>query len=1198
MHGVRRVLSGIGVATALAVAAPAAAHAQSSSGVWDPVVGTPPTTHNGQSADIRPDSFKAFTLDSVGLKSSLKSAPKAGLKTRSLAAGSSTVLTLPAPNGGYQRFRVEESEIMEPGLAALHPDIKTYDGVGIDDPTASVAADTSSLGFHASVRAAGGSWYVDPYYHLDNSVYISYFGRDLVDNPHGTFVENGVDDVSSAFDSGSGKAAAATATIPLRTYRLALVTDPSYSTYWGGPANVTAAKVTLMNRVDQFYEDETSIRMVLIANNDKLNLDTTALATGANGPCGASPCYSASQISTCGSSTLSRNRIVIGQIIGASNYDIGHIGLGVAGGGIASLGVVGGNNKAQGCTGVPTPVGDYYAIDYVAHEMGHEFAGNHTFNGTQSNCSGGNRNAGTSVEPGSGTSVMAYAGICQTDNLQPHSDPYWSERSYDEITAYTSTARAPISEVQTASLTGFDGTDSFTLGYGGITSAPFVRGTNYTAADIAASLLGNEVQVVSLTGYDTNGDSYTLGYKGANTVPIVRGQNNTAAGITNAIMGGNEQQQATLAGFNGTTQSFQISLGGNNSVVLGAGGLAVSNANVTTAINGIAGFAGGATATGAGNTGFSVTFAGASAGVDVPALSIVNCTGACTSTVRENAKGGAAMAGWPAGATVAVGTVTDTGYSLGFGGTLQHTDVDPFSVTNGTGATGTVAETTKGGGNGILPAGATVTVAGFGGAATFDDTGFQVTFGGTLANLDLPSLAITATGATAFIGETAEGGPVNNLGYLITDTGDHAPVVTTAPAFTIPTRTPFALTGSATDEDGNTLTYMWEENDRGGTTGTGLVSNTKTNGPLFRQFGTYANVSPTDTLTTPSPNENNVTTNPTRVFPDMAQIAAGNTNAATGACPPAVTQAATIPQPIPIVDCFSEFLPTADWVGFLGDRTMNFRLTARDGHVGGGGVGSAATQLTIAPLAGPFRVTSQAIAQSLYSGSSQLITWDVAGTASPPVNAAQVKISLSTDGGLTFPYVLDAATANDGSDSVLLPAGVTAGKSRIKVEAIGNVFFDMSHTDIPIVAAPTAPVSGTVPATLSLTLGTPAAFGAFTPGLTKDYNANMSATVISTAGDGMLSVADPATTNTGHLVNGAFALPSILQAKASSAAGLGTAFANVGGSAAPTSLLTYAGPTSNDAVTIAFLQHIGSTDALRTGTYNKTLTFTLSTTTP
>ena len=136
-------------------------------------------------------------------------------------------------------------------------------------------------------------------------------------------------------------------------------------------------------------------------------------------------------------------------------------------------------------------------------------------------------------------------------------------------------------------------------------------------------------------------------------------------------------------------------------------------------------------------------------------------------------------------------------------------------------------------------------------------------------------------------------------------------------------------------------------------------------------------------------------------------------------------------------------------------------------------------------------------------------------------------------------------------------------------------------------------VGGTVPATLALTLGAPAVFGPFTPGVAQDYTASTSATVISTAGDAVLSVADPSPTATGHLVNGAFSLPSTLQANAN-----GGAYAPVGGGSSPTSLLTYGGPVSNDAVTLGFKQTIGAGDALRTGAYSKTLTFTLSTTTP
>jgi PKD repeat protein len=137
-----------------------------------------------------------------------------------------------------------------------------------------------------------------------------------------------------------------------------------------------------------------------------------------------------------------------------------------------------------------------------------------------------------------------------------------------------------------------------------------------------------------------------------------------------------------------------------------------------------------------------------------------------------------------------------------------------------------------------------------------------------------------------------------------------------------------------------------------------------------------------------------------------------------------------------------------------------------------------------------------------------------------------------------------------------------------------------------------------VPATLSLSLGAAAGFGAFTPGVAKTYTASTTANVISTAGDAALSVSDPSPTATGRLVNGAFSLVAPVRAKAASALGTGGAFAPVGGSASPTPLLAYAAPVANDAVTVSFEQAIGASDPLRTGSYSKTLTFTLSTTTP
>ena len=137
-------------------------------------------------------------------------------------------------------------------------------------------------------------------------------------------------------------------------------------------------------------------------------------------------------------------------------------------------------------------------------------------------------------------------------------------------------------------------------------------------------------------------------------------------------------------------------------------------------------------------------------------------------------------------------------------------------------------------------------------------------------------------------------------------------------------------------------------------------------------------------------------------------------------------------------------------------------------------------------------------------------------------------------------------------------------------------------------------VGGTVPATLALTLGAPGAFGAFVPGLDRSYDASTTATVTSTAGDATLSVTDPSATATGRLVNGSFALGEQLQVRANT-----NAFAPLSATAgSPLALLSYSGPVSNDSVTLGFRQHIGASQALRTGSYSKTLTFTLSTTTP
>ena len=245
---------------------------------------------------------------------------------------------------------------------------------------------------------------------------------------------------------------------------------------------------------------------------------------------------------------------------------------------------------------------------------------------------------------------------------------------------------------------------------------------------------------------------------------------------------------------------------------------------------------------------------------------------------------------------------------------------------------------------------------------------------------------------------------------------------------------------------------------------------------------------------------------------------------------------------------------------------------------------------------------------TLSTGAGNMVLRDAAGHVADSLNYGLLVDPWSAEGyqagspGSGCKAIVPASTGTNGRSAARFPDGADTDSNCADFRASNGTFTDPTPGTGNFVTTVEVPVNGevggTVPATLSLTLGPPAAFGAFTPGVAKVYDAMTTANVISTAGDAALSVADPSPTATGHLVNGAFSLPQALTVKASSAGGTGGAFAPVGGSSSPTALLSYAGPTSNDAVTVSFQQAIGANDALRTGNYSKTLTFTLSTTNP
>jgi hypothetical protein len=305
---------------------------------------------------------------------------------------------------------------MEPELADKYPEIKTYFGKLISNPAVWVRFDWTPVGFHAQVIGPDHSWYIDPYY-LGES-YASYYKQDYrsTSKAFNCFVANDiVQRESTKIAPRSGDS--------IHQYRIAVATTGEYSQFHGGAAaNALAAVTTTINRVTGIYEYEMAVRLILVANND----DIIYLNASTDPFDGNNDAYT----------LIDESQSVINSVIGAANYDIGHT-FSTGAGGLAGLGVVCSDaRKASGVTGSPSPVGDPYDVDYVAHEIGHQFGANHTFNGAIGNCGGDNRNASTAYEPGSGSTIMAYAGICGADDLQSHSDPIFHSASYDEIMSY------------------------------------------------------------------------------------------------------------------------------------------------------------------------------------------------------------------------------------------------------------------------------------------------------------------------------------------------------------------------------------------------------------------------------------------------------------------------------------------------------------------------------------------------------------------------------------------------------------------------------------------------------------------------------------------------------------------------------------------------------------------------------------------
>ncbi len=382
---------------------------------------------------VQPKAFRTANLQHARLHSLLGKAPRESAQAL-LSTGA--LISLPMPDGTQAQFRFVESPVMDPALAARFPEIKTYRGRGVDDPSATIRFDLTPSGFHAQMLSPRGAVYIEPYLRGNTNLHAVYARRDYrASAPDFQCLASG--SMTALAVSSAAATPAATSSGGLRTYRLACAATAEYVKYFGGtvPAGL-AAIVTAINRVSGVYETEVGIRLVLVAGNDLIIYTNPATEPYSNGNPAA---------------LLSQNQATLDAVIGATNYDVGHV-LSTAGGGLAGVGVVCmAGLKAQGETGTYPPVGDAFYIDYVAHELGHQFGAAHSFNSSVNACGYGNRCAETAYEPGSGSTIMSYAGICSADNLQSHSGAYFHSASLEQIQSYTTavSGSAPASLLST-----------------------------------------------------------------------------------------------------------------------------------------------------------------------------------------------------------------------------------------------------------------------------------------------------------------------------------------------------------------------------------------------------------------------------------------------------------------------------------------------------------------------------------------------------------------------------------------------------------------------------------------------------------------------------------------------------------------------------------------------------------------------------
>lgn len=336
-------------------------------------------------------------------------------------------IDLPLPDGEIGRFKIHEVSVLPPLLAKQFPELKTYSGHLFKKLGTTVQLDITPLGLHAQILSPDGMFYIDPGQSSRTNAQISWkkYKRSEMQGLRCLSAGEAPPEEEHPLAGLGGTPRAGT---QLRTYRLAIAASGEFTQAHGGTVSSSLSAIaSIVNRVNGIYQRELGIRFVLVENNDKIiftNPETDPYSENA-------PTVT----------TLNENQQTIDALIGTDNYDVGHL-LNTGAFGLANTRVVCVNGwKARGCIGTSTPGSSGYFVQYVAHEIAHQFGANHTFNAMAGECYG-NRHAATAYEPGSGSTLMGYSGFCNAEDLQDGLDSYFHSASFDEINSFITSGSA------------------------------------------------------------------------------------------------------------------------------------------------------------------------------------------------------------------------------------------------------------------------------------------------------------------------------------------------------------------------------------------------------------------------------------------------------------------------------------------------------------------------------------------------------------------------------------------------------------------------------------------------------------------------------------------------------------------------------------------------------------------------------------